>query len=128
MKTGVTEIEERLPAQLENTLKCIPNYVIYSDHDELFQGKYPVQDVLANLSPDILATNPEFSLYRRVKEVGRLGLRPEDLTGVRTTDKTTDQEKILLPGWVLDKYKFIPMMNETYVSPPHPSWLVTDSY
>lgn len=113
MKTGVTEIEDRLPAQLENTLKCPPNYVIYSDHDEMFHGKYHVRDVLANISPDIKESNLDFTLYHRVKEVGRQGLQPDDLTGVRTTDSTTDEDKVLLPGWVIDKWKFIPMMNET---------------
>lgn len=112
MKTGVTEIEDRLPAQLEYTLKCPPNVLIFSDHEETFHG-HEVRDVLANISPDILEQNPDFTLYRRVKEVGRLGLEPDDLTGVRTTDNTTDAEKVLVPGWVLDKWKFLPMMNET---------------
>lgn len=113
MKTGVTEIADRLPAQLEYTLKCPPNVVIFSDHEEMFDDKYPVRDVLANISPDILEDNPDFTLYHRVKQVGRLGLNPNDLTGVRTKDNTTDEEKVLVPGWVLDKWKFIPMMNET---------------
>lgn len=115
MKTGVTEIEDRLPSQIKHTLKCPQHKVIFSDHEELFQGKHQVRDVLANISPDILQNNSDFTLYRRVKEVGRLGLLPEDLTGVRTKDNTTDEEKKMLPGWVLDKWKFIPMMNETYV-------------
>ena len=113
MKTGVTELEDRLPPHLENTLKCPPNSVIFSDHEELYQGKYEIRDVLANISPEILQHNDDFSLYRRVKEVGRLGLEPVDLTGTRTTSKTTADDKLGVAGWVLDKWKFIPMMTET---------------
>lgn len=112
LRTGVTEIEERLPAHLETTLKCPPHSVIFSDHEEVFRG-HQVRDVLANISPDVLQSNPEFSLYHRVKEVGRLGLSPEELTGVRTTDNTNDDDKLLVPGWKVDRWKFIPMMNET---------------
>ncbi len=124
MKTGVTEIEERLPASLDTTLKCATHSVIFSDHEEMFMGKYPVRDVLANISPDILQSNPDFRLYHRVKEVGREGLQPEDLTGVRTTDATTDEDKVLVPGWVVDKWKFIPMMNETLSLFPNKKWYV----
>ena len=63
MKTGVTELEDRLPPHLQNTLKCPPNSVIFSDHEELYQGKYEIRDVLANISPEILQHNDDFSLY-----------------------------------------------------------------
>lgn len=131
MKAGVTSIEERLPPHLDNTFKCVPNYLIFSDHEELFRGKYQVRDVLANISPDIVQSNPDFELYRRVKEVGRQGIPPEDLTGVRTTNKQTDEEKMLIPGWVLDKWKFLPMMNETFFLYPDKKWYVfveSDTY
>ena len=113
MKTGVTELEDRLPPHLETTLKCPPSSVIFSDHEELYRGKYEIRDVLANINSTIREQNDDFALYRRVKEVGRLGLSPEDLTGTRTTSKTSKEDKMVVAGWVLDKWKFIPMMNET---------------
>jgi hypothetical protein len=118
MRTGVTQIEAALTVHLKTTLKCPPNTLIFSDHQELYQGKYEIRDVLANIDPAILEESEEFELYRKVREVGRLGLDPADITGSRTTSKTDKDMKIEISGWVLDKWKFIPMMNETQV-PQH---------
>lgn len=112
MKTGATELEDRMPAHLNNTLQCPPHSVIFSDHDEVYQG-WRIRDVLANMDPKLQQNNDDFALWRRVKEVGRLGLEAEALTGTRTTSKTSSEDKMVVAGWVLDKWKFIPMMTET---------------
>ena len=49
----------------------------------------------------------------RAADVGREGLAPTDLTGARTTALTTSDDKMVVAGWVLDKWKFLPMMTET---------------
>lgn len=113
MRTGVTQIEAALTVHLETTLKCPPNTIIFSDHEELYQGKYEIRDVLANMDPAILNESEEFELYRKVREVGREGLDAADVTGSRTTSKTNKDMKVESSGWVLDKWKFLPMMNET---------------
>lgn len=116
MKTGVTELEDRLPAHLENTLRCPPHSVIFSDHNEVYEHnekKWRVRDVLANMDPRIQQHNDDYALWRKVHEVGRQGLEAEALTGTRTTSKTSAEDKMVVAGWVLDKWKFIPMMNET---------------
>ena len=118
MRTGVTQIEAALTVHLDTTLKCPPNTIIFSDHQELYQGKHEIRDVLANIDPTILEESEEFELYRKVRQVGRLGLEPGDVTGSRTTSKTNKNMKIDISGWVLDKWKFIPMMNETHVPCP----------
>lgn len=113
MKTGVTELADRLPPHLENTLRCPLHTVIYSDHQELYRGQWQIRDVLANIDPQIRQHNHDFALYRHVKEVGRQGLAAEELTGTRTKSITTADDKMVVAGWVLDKWKFLAMMNET---------------
>ena len=61
----------------------------------------------------IQQNNEDFEVYRHVKEVGREGLDAADLTGQRSTSKTTKEQKVQIAGWVLDKWKFLPMINET---------------
>lgn len=113
MRTGVTQIEDALPVHLNTTMRCFPNSVIFSDHEELYEGKYEIRDVLANVDPVIKSQNGDFELWRRVKAVGRQGLDPGELSGKRTSSKTTKEDKIQIGGWVLDKWKFLPMLNET---------------
>ena len=114
MKTGVTQLEDKLPVHLETTMKCYSDYVIFSDHEELYQG-YEIRDVLANVDPILQQEHEDFELYRRVKAVGREGLDPADLTGTSSSRTTTPDQKHTISGWVLDKWKFLPMLNETWV-------------
>lgn len=113
MRTGVTQIEDALPVHLNTTMNCFPNSVIFSDHEEVYHGKYEIRDVLANVDPTVRWENPDFELWRHARAVGRDGLDPAELSGKRTTSKTTKEEKVQIAGWVLDKWKFLPMLNET---------------
>ena len=113
MRTGVTQFEAALPVHLNTTMRCFPNSVIFSDHEELYQGQYEIRDVLANVNSIIQQENGDFELWRHVKAVGRQGLDPTELSGKRATSKTTKEDKIQIAGWVLDKWKFLPMLNET---------------
>jgi hypothetical protein len=38
MKTGSTELQDRLPIHFNTTMRCYPNYAIYSDVAEEFHG------------------------------------------------------------------------------------------
>jgi hypothetical protein len=51
IKTGATEIHQKLPVHFQTTLQCIPHFVIYSDMPEEING-HQVHDVLASISPD----------------------------------------------------------------------------
>lgn len=131
MKTGVTEIRDRFPVHAATTLQCPINLLIYSDHEELYQGKYEIRDVFANVDPMVKWKNEDFALWRRVKEVGREGLEGSEITGQRSSSKTTKEDKIGIAGWVLDKWKFLPMINETVHVYPDKKWYVfmeSDTY
>ncbi|KAL1859126.1 hypothetical protein Plec18167_007494 [Paecilomyces lecythidis] len=119
MKTGVTEALEKVPVHFNTTLKCIPNYVIFSDFEEDVAGVH-VHDVLRNIDPVVKQTNPDFEIYNRLQKQGRQGLRPFDLRD----DANTPTGKPNNPGWKLDKWKFLPMVDEALSVKPDAKWYV----
>jgi hypothetical protein len=129
LRTGSTEIADKLPVHLSTTLKCYPNHLIFSDHEETFHGE-TVIDALASVSPGILETHPDFELHRRLRRSGRSTLEASELSGV-------DSEIVMMagktdnPGWKLDKWKFLPMVERTLHEYPDSKWYVfveADSY
>lgn len=129
MRTGATEIQDKLPKHFQTTFQCFDNLLVFSDYEELFQD-YPVHDVLKNMNPDIVASNPDFEIYRRLKAKGRSALRPEELSGGASFEGSK-VGKIENPGWKLDKWKFLPMIRESLDLRPEGWWFVfveSDSY
>ncbi|THY44426.1 hypothetical protein D6C99_06778 [Aureobasidium pullulans] len=122
LKTGSTEIQDRLPVHLATTLRCYPNYMIFSDHEEEFQGEH-IFDALEGVNPDIIAHHADFELYRSLKQSGREVLQSDDLSG-SDTEATQLHGKPENPGWKLDKWKFLPMINKTYHERPDMKWYV----
>lgn len=106
LKTGVTEASHKLPVHRNTTLRCIPNYIVWSDYNEQI-ADIPVHDVLYNESSH-LHQLPDFNLYTRVQTQGRNALTPQDLND----DPSTPFGKTN-PGWKLDKWKFAPMIQHT---------------
>lgn len=106
MRTGTTEIKDKLPAHIETTFKCFKNLVIFSDYNETFLG-YSVHDVLSNVNPEIKDTNKDFEIYRHIREVGREGLNESELSGP-VSDESGPVGKNDNAGWRLDKWKFLP--------------------
>jgi hypothetical protein len=41
LQTGATEIAERLPAHISTSLRCFPNHIVFSNHEEHFDGESP---------------------------------------------------------------------------------------
>lgn len=121
-RTGATEVKDRFPVHTTTTLRCFPHYLIFSDVEEDYLGEH-ILDALDSVSPDIIANNPDFELYRRLQQGGRDVLLPEELSGsdakVAHTSGETDN-----PGWKLDKWKFLPMLNRTLYEYPQMHWYV----
>jgi hypothetical protein len=112
LRTGSTEIADKLPVHLSTTLKCYPNHLIFSDHEETFHGE-TVIDALASVSADILETHPDFELHRRLSRSGRSTLEASELSGV-DSEVVMMAGKIANPGWKLDKWKFLPMIERAF--------------
>ncbi|KAL4866728.1 hypothetical protein BDV12DRAFT_172545 [Aspergillus spectabilis] len=117
LKTGVTEAHDKLPIHRNTTLRCIPNYIVWSDYEEEI-ADIPVHDVLYNESSH-LHQLPDFNLYTRVRSHGRNALTDKDLSD----DPSTPFGKSN-PGWKLDKWKFVPMIEHTYRTDPNKDWYV----
>jgi hypothetical protein len=61
LRTGATEIADRIPAHISTSLRCFTQHVIFSDYAETFHGE-SVLDVLENSStqrswPTIVTSN-----------------------------------------------------------------------
>jgi hypothetical protein len=129
MRTGATEIQDKLPAPLNTTFQCYLDFVIFSDYEEAFQG-YPARDVLASMNQELIYTNEDFELYLRLRQYGRAGLKDDELSG-QASFEGSKGGKVENPGWRLDKWKFLPMLNEILKLRPDKKWYVfveSDSY
>ncbi|KAF2203640.1 hypothetical protein GQ43DRAFT_429683 [Delitschia confertaspora ATCC 74209] len=131
VKTGATEIRKKLPALLESTLSCVPdsNFAIFSDYEEDLFGHH-IHDVLASVRPSIKDHHPDFSLYRRMQELhGDLSaLKPSDLISEKKAEHNGHGEN---KAWVLDKWKFGPLIQKALDMRPNKRWYVvmeTDTY
>lgn len=129
MRTGATEVQDKLPIHFNTTFKCYTDLIIFSDYEETFQG-HLVHDVLANVDKKIKAENDDFEIYRRLQKEGHAGLQPEELSGTESFEGGKGGKKEN-PGWRLDKWKFLPMMKETLKLRPDMDWYIfveTDTY
>ena len=129
MRTGATEIADKLPAHLNTTFRCYKDFLIFSDYEETFQD-HAVHDVLSPMKQEFIESNPDFGLYLRLLQYGRASLRDDELSG-QASFEGGKGGKPSNPGWALDKFKFVPMLNETLQLRPDKQWFVfveSDSY
>ncbi|KAI0855751.1 glycosyltransferase family 31 protein [Xylaria cubensis] len=117
VRTGATEVLEKLPAHFSTVLTCIPDYIIYSDLEEYLEGHHIV-DVLDRTSPDVKMHAPEFWLYNRLHTSGRENL------DYKTTFGSGPGGALDNPGWKLDKWKFLPMVSRALEYRPQAKWFV----
>jgi hypothetical protein len=122
LKTGAGEIEEKLPVHLQTTFRCYPDTVVFSDFGETFMN-HTIVDVLEDVDPEIKDNHDDFDLYRRLRSNGRAALSPSELSG-SSSDTSSSNGKPTVPGWTLDKYKFLPMMRKTLELYPTKKWYV----
>ncbi|KAI0017717.1 glycosyltransferase family 31 protein [Xylariomycetidae sp. FL0641] len=111
MKTGATEAFDRLPTHLLTTLSCLPDFLLFSDMEQQV-GPYHVYDALSEFEESAKAHNAEFDLYREQKEC--------PVSQKSCVDAKADGQK----AWILDKYKFLPMMEQTWRMRPHRDWYI----
>ncbi|KAF2209964.1 glycosyltransferase family 31 protein [Cercospora zeae-maydis SCOH1-5] len=122
IKTGSTELDDRFAVQLSTTLRCIPQYIIFSDLEETYRGER-IYDALESVSSNIRDNNRDFELYRRLQAGGRAVLKVSELSGAPEafSNDGGHQENA---GWKLDKWKFMPMVNRTFYEYPDMKWYV----
>lgn len=121
VKTGANEALEKLPVHLRTTLPCIPHYGIWSDLEDDISGHH-ISDALDEINPEIVANHPDFEYYRQLREEGTGAFSNEQLTawaGAQNTAMGRDS-----PGWKLDKWKFLPLVEKAYRQRPEARWFV----
>ncbi|KAK7521299.1 uncharacterized protein IWZ02DRAFT_284189 [Phyllosticta citriasiana] len=119
LKTGATEAHEKVPIHLDTTLRCIPNYAIFSDLAEEIDGQQ-IQDALDEYPDEIKTTNGDFAFYRQLHDFKREGRSFAEL-----------DEGASYRAWNLDKWKFVPMMERALRQAPTQNWfffMEADSY
>jgi hypothetical protein len=122
LRTGATEIADRIPTHISTSLHCFTQHVIFSDYAETFLGER-ILDALELVDPDIVTNNHDFDLYRRVKQHGRAILAQSELSG-NQSQAPSGSGHTEIPGWKLDKWKFVPMVNRTFYEYPDMKWYV----
>lgn len=122
LRTGSTELQDKLPVHLSTTLQCYPNHLVFSDYEETYQGE-PVVDALSSVTQQILDDHPDFELHRRLKQLGRSALLASELSGAES-EAIQWHGKTENPGWKLDKWKFLPMVNRTFSEFPDKKWYI----
>ncbi|KAK7997236.1 hypothetical protein PG989_005276 [Apiospora arundinis] len=105
-KTGATEALDQVPTHLATSLRCVPNYAIYSDFDEIIDGVH-VQDALDEVRDDIKTSHPDFEYYQRLQQGGRSAFSDDENAQWAATESTIAGRDT--PGWRLDKWKFLPI-------------------
>lgn len=118
MKTGASESFARVPTQLFTVLRCLDDFLIFSDMDQEIAG-YKIHDSLSTVLEEAKNGNSDFDLYRRQKAC---------IVDQEGCNKLGNPAK---EGWNLDKYKNIHMAEKTYAMRPDYDWYVfvdADSY
>lgn len=103
LKTGATEIYEKLPTHFVTLFKCTPHYMIFSDLAQDF-ADYPIHDAIAPVSKHFREHHEDFELYRKLQQYQREGQDMGKLKGGG--------------GWNLDKWKFMPMLFQAFEAAP----------
>ncbi|EHA23543.1 hypothetical protein CBS147343_1046 [Aspergillus niger] len=119
MKTGVTEALDKVPVHFQTTLRCVPNYIIFSDFEEEIEG-VKIHDALRTMDSTVRDTVADFNLYNRLREQGRAGLESADFAD----EANSNIGKPNNPGWKLDKWKFLPMVQQALTYKNNAKWYV----
>lgn len=110
LKTGATELYQKLPTHFLTTFTCVPHFMIFSDLAQQF-GEVDVHDAIAPVSWVYREHHWDFELYRKLQHYHAEGQDMGHLKGDG--------------GWNLDKWKFLPMLHQAFESAPeHIDWFV----
>ncbi|CAN8104016.1 unnamed protein product [Discula destructiva] len=112
MKTGATESYDKLPVQIMTVLKCLPDFLLFSDLEQHIGG-YHVRDSLETVLSEAKEGNPDFDLYRAQQDCV-----------VNQDDCSKVLEGAEWAGWNLDKYKNIHMAEKAYRLRPDYDWYI----
>jgi Fringe-like len=108
LKTGVNEVEQRLPVLKRTLFNCARHVLVYSDVKQNFQGTY-IHNALTHLPRYLDVEDPDLIHYNNLQDAY-----------VNGTAASINREA----GWKLDRYKYMPMMQSAYKLYPNAKWYV----
>lgn len=123
LRTGATESQEKVPIHFRTTLRCVPNFVVVSDFDEVIDG-VEVTNVLDGVSDATKKEHEDFKLYHHLQERGRKGLPSQKVITAMSGSSKGDYLQTDNAGWKLDKWKFLPMIDHAYKKKADAKWFV----
>lgn len=123
LRTGASESLEKVPVHFRTTLQCVPNYVIFSDMDEEIEG-HQVEDVLGGVTAKTKYEHQDFRHYHQLQEHGRSKLKNQQVITAMSGSVKGDYLQTDNPGWQLDKWKFLPMIDRALEKKPDAKWFV----
>ena len=101
LKTGATELYQKLPTHFVTIFKCIPHFMIFSDLEQKF-ADHSVHDAIESVREHFRNEHLDFELYRKLQQYQREGQDMSKLQGHGS--------------WNLDKWKFMPMMHKAFTT------------
>ena len=116
MKTGAGEARQKIPVHFNTTFRCIPYYAVCSDVEQEIEG-HSIHDALADIDFDVQAANPEFATYRQMNVYAKEGR--EDFGNLLASPTGVKEDA---PGWMLDKWKFLPLLEKAIKERPEAKW------
>ena len=123
LRTGATESRQKVPVHFRSTLRCVPHFLLLSDFNEVIDG-HAVHDVLDGVSEQTRKSHSDFNLYHHLQSHGRQGLAKQDVVTAQSGSFKGDYLNTEIPGWSLDKWKFLPMIDRAYQERPNAKWFV----
>jgi hypothetical protein len=101
LKTGSTEIYEKLPIHFTTTFSCVKDRLIYSDAQQYFSGE-SVHDALGLVSGHARSKYSDLEQHKILNDHVRLGGDAAELKGEKS--------------WHIDKWKFLPMISDAHAT------------
>ncbi|TIA28140.1 hypothetical protein D6C78_10878 [Aureobasidium pullulans] len=121
VKTGATELFDKAMLQLHTILQPVQNLLVFSDVQQDL-GKYHVRDILATIPADSM-NNTDFDFYWLLQKY-QVELQDlsslHDMPDIRESPQTAGHNA----AWALDKYKFLPMLEQAWVLDSSRKWYV----
>jgi hypothetical protein len=118
VKTGATEVAERIPTQARTTLRCVKNVLYFSDLAQDIDG-FHIRDALESISPAVIESNADFDFYRKQGILWQTEHNVTTLKGAKHPHNPNE-----LAAWTLDKYKNVHVVEETWALMPEKKWYI----
>jgi hypothetical protein len=110
VKTGATEVFNKLPPQLLTFLQCAKDDLLILSDLEQDIADHHIYDCLTNVIQAVKFNNSDFDLYEEQKRVKLMG---EDIIAMGNRGSQ---------GWALDKYKNIHAARKAWELRPNKAW------